>query len=201
MAFAHCFAKPMRHEPSGLVGDLQGAVKLMGADALFSGRHQVRSLKPDMQPNVAALKDGAHGHGKFALARAAAAHAHTSAFHVRNAIKAATTRAMRTLRPHDCLQPGKGCGFVVKVRCRQNGHDGFPLRLFISRGTRTCQVYNSHRGEDTRSNPAWPVVNQIRTYWWCGLPRTGLQRMVPASSTARETGASFSKDKCVRTSL
>src|ERR1700737_1336198 len=42
---------------------------------------------------------------------------------------------------------------------------------------------------------AVPVVNQIRTYWWCSPPRTGRQRMVPASLTARETGASFSKDK------
>jgi len=54
------------------------------------------------------------------------------------------------------------------------------------------------------SPPAAPpvaVVNQIRTYWWCSPPRTGRQRMVPASSTARETGASFSKDKCVLISL
>jgi transposase len=40
-----------------------------------------------------------------------------------------------------------------------------------------------------------PVVNQIRTYWWCSPPRIGRQRMCPASSTAREIGASFSKDK------
>ena len=46
-----------------------------------------------------------------------------------------------------------------------------------------------------------PVVNQIRTYWWCSPPRIGRQRMCPASSTAREIGASFSKDKCVRISL
>src|SRR5258707_11684928 len=46
-----------------------------------------------------------------------------------------------------------------------------------------------------------PVVNQIRTYWWCSPPRTGRQRMVPATLTARETGASFSKDKCVLISL
>jgi hypothetical protein len=48
---------------------------------------------------------------------------------------------------------------------------------------------------------AVPVVNQIRIYWWCSPPRIGRQRICPASSTARETGASFSKDKCVRTSL
>ncbi len=46
-----------------------------------------------------------------------------------------------------------------------------------------------------------PVVNQIRTYWWCSPPRIGRQRMCPASSRAREIGASFSKDKCVRISL
>jgi len=48
---------------------------------------------------------------------------------------------------------------------------------------------------------AVPVANQIRTYWWCSPPRIGRQRMSPASSTAREIGASFSKDKCVRISL
>jgi hypothetical protein len=32
-------------------------------------------------------------------------------------------------------------------------------------------------------------------------PRTGRQRMVPASWTAREAGASFSKDQCVLISL
>src|ERR1700676_1810369 len=46
-----------------------------------------------------------------------------------------------------------------------------------------------------------PVVNQIRTYWWCSPPRIGRQRICPASSTAREIGASFSKDKCVRVPL
>jgi hypothetical protein len=46
-----------------------------------------------------------------------------------------------------------------------------------------------------------PVVNQIRIYWWCSPPRTGRQRMCPVRSTARETGVSFSRDRCVRTSL
>ncbi len=46
-----------------------------------------------------------------------------------------------------------------------------------------------------------PVVNQIRIYWWCSPPRTGRQRMCPVRLTARETGVSFSKDRCVRTSL
>src|SRR6266404_5175733 len=52
----------------------------------------------------------------------------------------------------------------------------------------------------TVSLPVVPVVNQIRTYWWCSPPRIGRQRMCPVRSTARETGVSFSKDRCVRTS-
>src|SRR6202022_1489787 len=46
-----------------------------------------------------------------------------------------------------------------------------------------------------------PVVNQIRTYWWCSPPRIGRQRICPARSTARENGASFSKERCVRAPL
>jgi hypothetical protein len=56
-------------------------------------------------------------------------------------------------------------------------------------------------GRIVREVKVVPVVNQIRTYWWCSPPRTGRQRMVPASLTARETGASFSKAKCVLISL
>jgi hypothetical protein len=56
-------------------------------------------------------------------------------------------------------------------------------------------------GRISELNVAVPVANQIRTYWWCSPPRIGRQRMSPASSTAREIGASFSKDKCVRISL
>jgi hypothetical protein len=46
-----------------------------------------------------------------------------------------------------------------------------------------------------------PVDNQIRTYWWCSPPRIGRQRICPARSTARENGASFSKERCVRVPL
>jgi hypothetical protein len=46
-----------------------------------------------------------------------------------------------------------------------------------------------------------PVDNQIRTYWWCSPPRIGRQRIRPARSTARENGASFSKERCVRVPL
>jgi DNA-binding GntR family transcriptional regulator len=43
--------------------------------------------------------------------------------------------------------------------------------------------------------------NQIRADWWCSPPRIGRQRICPARSTARENGASFSKERCVRAPL
>ena len=55
--------------------------------------------------------------------------------------------------------------------------------------------------DPTRLTGVVSVVIQIRTYRWCSPPRIGRQRMCPASSRAREIGASFSKDKCVRISL
>src|SRR5712672_2808419 len=71
------------------------------------------------------------------------------------------------------------------------------LELFDHDAKTSVDSYSCHKIEDA----VVPVVNQIRTYWWCSPPRTGRQRMLPARSTARETGASFSKDRCVRTSL
>src|SRR5712692_9705846 len=43
-----------------------------------------------------------------------------------------------------------------------------------------------------------PVVNQIRTYWWCSPPRTGRQRMLPARSTVRRPAPPSPRiDACV----
>src|SRR3954453_17853657 len=103
MAVAHRFTQTMLHEPRGFVGNFQWAVKLMGADAFFAGRHQVGGLKPDVKLDVAALKNGADRDRKFTLAGAAAAHAHAGALHIGDAIEAAAARAVRTLRPYDCL--------------------------------------------------------------------------------------------------
>jgi hypothetical protein len=112
-------------------------------------------------------------------------------------------------------------GLAVKVPyCR--AHDDLNLRnVFVSEArseailidftrsqkrplSKDCARLDVGLGFDDELNakqPLMPVVNQIRTYWWCSPPRIGRQRICPASSTAREIGASFSKDKCVRISL
>jgi len=56
-ARSHGFPNAMGQEPSGLVGDAQGAVKLMGTNALLAGSHQEERLKPDVQLDMAAFHD------------------------------------------------------------------------------------------------------------------------------------------------
>ena len=51
----------------------------MRADTLLAGDHEVRSLKPQMQFDLAVLKNGADLHREFALARAAATQPGTDA--------------------------------------------------------------------------------------------------------------------------
>ena len=81
----------------------------------------------------------------------------------------------------------------------ESWHDPSRGALVFSR--RSPELHPVESGGAFFVNGPVPVANQIRTYWWCSPPRIGRQRMSPASSTAREIGASFSKDKCVRISL
>jgi cobalt-zinc-cadmium efflux system membrane fusion protein len=96
--------------------------------------------------------------------------------------------------------------FVIEATDTVQGLNDFIAALSATKTARSklnlAQIVEK-RANDLYAGKAVPVpiVNQIRTYWWCSPPRIGRQRMRPASSTARETGASFSKDKCVRTSL
>jgi hypothetical protein len=101
---------------------------------------------------------------------------------------------------HQCIRPLIGA-------CCAPGHHGYQRACELISGQASNGPFGSpvfacagKTDPPSSSHPA-PVVNQTRTYWWCSPPRTGRQRMVPASLTARETGASFSKDKCVLISL
>ncbi len=61
----------MRHEPSGFVRHAERAVQLMAGDAFLGRRKQVGCVKPLVQGHMAVLENGAHGHAKGLLARAA----------------------------------------------------------------------------------------------------------------------------------
>ena len=50
---AHRLADAVRHEPSGLVTDVQRAVELVGGNALLAGAHQMEGLQPLVQGDLA----------------------------------------------------------------------------------------------------------------------------------------------------
>ena len=115
--------------------DFQDAVKLMAADALLAGHHQVNGLQPLVQRNVAFFKDRANAHSELLAALCALFEAVAlDAFRVllgcfgANASQridlaaVAAVRADRTIGPDDAFDMRKGCGFVVHVRLGQNGH-------------------------------------------------------------------------------
>jgi hypothetical protein len=84
--------------------------------------------------------------------------------------------------------------------------DNEPTRTCVSlvdlHADRLIQIFQNRVGAlNLISYRVRPVENQIRTYWWCSPPRIGRQRICPARSTARENGASFSRDRCVRAPL
>jgi site-specific recombinase XerD len=82
-------------------------------------------------------------------------------------------------------------------------------RVAVQRGWTSEFLFVSVNGNRLQSGAIFEGVrslvclskNQIRTYWWCSPPRIGRPRICPARSTARENGASFSNDRCVRAPL
>jgi hypothetical protein len=72
IAALHGLADTMGHEPRRLVLHTQDAHKLVAADAFLAAAHQIDSLQPVVQRNMARLKHGANLDGELALAGAAA---------------------------------------------------------------------------------------------------------------------------------
>ena len=67
----HGLADAMAHEPSGLVSDLEHAVKLMSRGALLAPGHQFHDQNPLMQGDMAALKYGTLRDAELTAVRAA----------------------------------------------------------------------------------------------------------------------------------
>ena len=58
----------MAHEPSGLIGEAKRAVKLMRADTLLAGVHEVEAHHPLVQGDLRPLHDRASGAGEILAA-------------------------------------------------------------------------------------------------------------------------------------
>lgn len=100
---AHGFAQAVHHEPSRFIGDADGAVNFVGADAVLARIEHVSGHPPFRERNLAALKNGANSHGELALTVVAIVEAGASglALHLGNLIGVATAAmaAERTIRP------------------------------------------------------------------------------------------------------
>src|SRR5262249_41095912 len=116
-AFLHRLADTVRHEPCALEGNAQGAVQLIGADALLARRDQEDCLQPQAQRDMAGLEDGPNLHSKRLATVVALAHAHASALagQLADALVATAVRAYRAIRPQARFYEFVGRFFVVKV--------------------------------------------------------------------------------------
>ena len=112
----------MRHEPRGLILDVQYPHELVAADALLAAAQEVSGLEPQVQLDVAAFKHGAHGDGELALARAATTQSGPTTLDRRDPVQATAARAHRTMRPQSFLKELEGGGFFVEVRGGKVGH-------------------------------------------------------------------------------
>ena len=90
-------------------------MKLVGADALLAGRHQIHRLQPQTQRDVGHLEHRAHRHGEGLAALVALLDANAGALaDLANPINAAALRANRAIRPDAGLYVSVGRFFVVE---------------------------------------------------------------------------------------
>lgn len=148
----HRFADTVRHKPRRLVRHAKHTLKLLAANALLAGAHQVHSLKPYIQLDLAALKHRADRYRELlatvlALVKASAMRV---AFELVMVLRnGSAVRANRSIRPANVFKPFAGFGFVFEFGLVQNrfGHDCFPYLWRHYACLRwVCQPYNSPQG-------------------------------------------------------
>ena len=133
VATAHRFSDPVAHEPCGLESDAQGAVQLVGADPLLARTNQKDRLQPDMQLDVAGLKNGADLNSEWLAARIALVGAYAGALALQLAalIDDPAMGAYAPVGPDPILDK-LVCGFfVVEVGFSEDGHGFDPFRVPI----------------------------------------------------------------------
>lgn len=124
----HGFTDAMTQEPRGFHAAIKHPLNLAGADAFLAGAHQMDDLQPQMQRQVAGLKNGPHTHGERLLAAVTLAKAWTGGLAVQaaDAITGAAKRANGTVGPEmrfDVFE-SSGFGFELGGGKDRGGHGG-----------------------------------------------------------------------------
>lgn len=127
-ASAHCFTDAMRQEPCSFIGYAQGAVQLMRANALLGRRHEVESLKPDMQFDMAGLHDALGRHAEVLAAVLLAATIDTGLLGSER-IERTAMRANPFIAPAKRLKIFAGGFRGLEMFGVELGHDGNPVSI------------------------------------------------------------------------
>jgi hypothetical protein len=119
----HSQPDPVTKEPSGLHAAIKHALDLPGRDAFLAGAKQMDDLQPQMQRQVAILKNRPHADCEGLLAGVALVQARTRRLAVQaaNAPRLAAVRANGAVRPQARLDVSEGCGLILKMRGRKYG--------------------------------------------------------------------------------
>ena len=143
----HGGAEAMRHEPGGLILNVENAHELMAADALSCCCTEGR--QPEAKGSAShgwTFEHGADRDGELALAGAAATEPSPAALDRRDPGHAAAARAHRAVRPKGFLKEAEGGGFVVEVRCGQVETSAWLLETkILGHAQRVCQLHNRPR--------------------------------------------------------
>ena len=149
----HGLTDAMSKEPSGLHADTQGALKLAGANTLFAGTHEVDSLEPEMQREMAGFEDGPDPHRKGLPAGVALAQANAGRLPLQPAdmlLSRSAEGADSAIGPKVGFDVREGGVFVMEMRL---GKDGRHDKISLCRPHWVCQV--KHRRSDaTERGPA-----------------------------------------------
>lgn len=117
----------MRHKPSGLEGNAQGAGKLVAGNALLGRAKQVHRLQPQAHRDVAVLENSANFDGELFPALVALPEADPGglAAHLADPLNTPAMRANRTVRPYSGFNPSYCSGFVLHYAGGKDriGHD------------------------------------------------------------------------------
>jgi hypothetical protein len=146
IASSHRFANAVSEKPSGFHAAFEHPLNLAGRDAFLAGAHQVNNLKPKMQRQVRAFKDGSLSNGELALALVAIvkAKARGLAFHLANALRVsiAAVRAYGAVWPQLALDIRESGGFIVEAGSGENwiGHGDISYGFNPTSWGSLCQV-------------------------------------------------------------
>lgn len=105
-ALPHGLPDTVGHEPSGLEGHAERPRKLIAAHALLAAAKEERRLQPEVQRDVAGLKDRSDGHGEWAAAGVAFVKARPRGFpaHEADARAFPAPGACRAMQPEQPFQ-------------------------------------------------------------------------------------------------